>query len=331
MSLPTTQSSVRSRDIGSPRGENLAPRQPVIPREPGWKGWFEGGAKELLRQRKSWLVSAALHAIILASFAAIVFHAKQQPSPLGIEAILGEDTVRNSFETLLESSPVILAETSTAESTQSDAHMLADQAVAESAARAMGDLARLGNGGLGDGTGEGGGGGRGPGLVGGFFGTQTAGNTFVYVVDMSGSMAGDRFRRAISELIKSINKLKGEQSFYVYFFNDRAFPLFDPKPAKSLISASTANKQRASRWIRSRQPSSTTNPMFALQQALEMKPDVIFLLTDGELDDPTTVRKMIRQYNEGTQIHTIAFENEEASETLKTIANENHGTFRFVR
>ncbi len=30
-----------------------------------------------------------------------------------------------------------------------------------------------------------------------------------------------------------------------------------------------------------------------------MKPEVIFLLTDGELDDPLEVRQMIKKFNNG--------------------------------
>jgi hypothetical protein len=149
---------------------------------------------------------------------------------------------------------------------------------------------------------------------------------------MSGSMQGDRFRRATGELARSINKLRSEQSFYVFFFNDRTYPLFDPKPARGILPASPSNRARAIRWIRSREPSRTTDPNLALLQALEMKPDVIFFLTDGELDDPSGVRSMIRANNKSkVVIHTIAFENEDGATTLEAIARENKGEFRFVK
>jgi uncharacterized protein with von Willebrand factor type A (vWA) domain len=222
----------------------------------------------------------------------------------------------------------------------SDSVDVSREEASETARRTLGDLNSLGIGtgasGSGDGGegsgGEGSGSGRGPGLGAGFFGAKGAGKTFVYVVDMSGSMEGERFRRALAELIRSINKLSAEQSFYVIFFNDKMFPMFDPQPAKGLIPATTANKSRATRWIRNRKPSSTTDPKAALEKALGMKPQVIFLLTDGELDDPAEVRHMIRRENKtNVVIHTIAFENEEGATTLETIATENNGTFLFVR
>jgi uncharacterized protein with von Willebrand factor type A (vWA) domain len=164
----------------------------------------------------------------------------------------------------------------------------------------------------------------------GFFGTQGEGRSFIYIVDMSGSMGGDRFQRAIAEMIRSVNRLKPHQEFYVFFFNDRTYPLFDPKPATRMIMGTPANKARANRWIRSRRPTGLTNPMFALEQALEMKPDVIYLLTDGEIDNADEVREMIRKRNRGASIHTIAFENPEGAATLEAIAKENKGVFRFV-
>ncbi len=203
----------------------------------------------------------------------------------------------------------------------------------------LGDFAGMGiigagrgDGGSGGGSGGGTGIGHGPGLGAGFFGTKGVGKSFIYVVDMSGSMYGDRFSRAKSELVKSINKLSAEQKFYVFFFNDRTFPLFEPKPAKGMIPATKSNKERASRWIGLRRAESTTNPNYALLQALEMKPEVIFLLTDGELDEPDLVRQMIRKNNKSNVvIHTIAFENPEGGKTLEAIAEENNGVYRFVK
>ena len=68
-----------------------------------------------------------------------------------------------------------------------------------------------------------------------------------------------------------------------------------------------------------------------------MKPEVIFLLTDGELDNGVDdiskdVRQMLVEKNRShVVIHTIAFESDEGTATLEAIARENNGTFRFVR
>jgi hypothetical protein len=277
-------------------------------------------------QNPGWLLSAGLHMSAAVVLSLMLLGAQRDRPSLGIEAALSEVTGDEKLESVLDSGAVDIV--SSPDMTRSQASELARQVADEAAARALGDIDRIGLGGTGQGAGTGGA----PGLGVGFFGTQGKGASFVYVVDMSGSMAGDRFRRAIGELMRSVNKLKPEQKFYVYFFNDRAYPLFDPRPAHGLVPATPGNKTRALRWIRQRQPSSTTNPDLALQQALDLKPDVIFLLTDGELDDPEAVQTMIRKRNRtGVTIHTIAFENEEGGATLEAIARENNGTFRFIR
>jgi hypothetical protein len=285
----------------------------------------------LLLQNQGWFLSLAFHVTVLACFSISLIRIDRDRHPLGIEGSLAEQDGAGGLENLLQTPSFEVAGAES--SVSSSSAELSRQATDEAATRALGDLNALGfgTGASGDGTGDEGGG-RAPGLGAGFFGAKGAGKSFVYVVDMSGSMEGDRFRRAIAELIRSINKLAPEQTFYVIFFNDKTFFLFDPQPAKGLIAANTSNKSRATRWIRNRRPSSTTDPMLALQKALAMKPEVIFLLTDGELDNPADVRHMISRENKtGVVIHTIAFENEEASATLETIAAENNGTFRLVK
>lgn len=280
-----------------------------------------------------WLASVAVHIGAAAGLSVVLFTASPRQQGLGIEGGLGERLGEVEFESGFDGDSVELSG-SPPPAGQIDASSVLQQSADQAAAQALGQIRGLGfgQGGSGDGTGTGTGSGRAPGPGAGFFGSQGQGKTFVYVVDMSASMSGERFRRAISELIQSINRLKPEQSFYVYFFNDRAYPLFDPHPARGMVPATPPNRSRASRWIRTRQPASTTNPHLAIQQALEMKPDVIFLLTDGELDEPEEVQKMIRKYNKsGVSIHTIAFENPDGAATLKTIAEENKGTFRFVK
>ncbi|MGQ0633627.1 MAG: VWA domain-containing protein [Planctomycetaceae bacterium] len=290
-------------------------------------GWL------LCLQYPGWLLSLGLHTVMLTCLAVIVTHAERKGGALGVEASLAAPDAGQPFENILES---VAVEVAVAPGGGGDeASVIAEQAALSAADQAMGDVERLGwfgsGGGSRGGEGEGVGSGKGPGLGAGFFGTKTAGKTFVYVVDMSGSMKGRRFDRAQAELVRSIGKLGADQSFFVYFFNDRAYPLFDPRPAKGLLPATNGNKSRASRWIRTREPFSMTNPTLALQMALAMQPQVIYFLTDGELDDPDLVRRVIREANSAkTQIHTIAFENEDGVRTLETIAAENNGTFRFI-
>lgn len=181
-----------------------------------------------------------------------------------------------------------------------------------------------GNGAGGVGTGPGGGG------I-GFFNSRAEGTSFVFIVDSSGSMTDQgRFGRATAELKRSLSKLKAYQKFYVIFFNSETFPMFYPRPASELLPATTANRQRAVSWINNQKPSSLTDPRRAVELALELKPDAIFLLTDGEFHPE--VPALIRYLNkDGVVIHTIAFEGREGEAMLEAIARQNKGTYRYVK
>jgi hypothetical protein len=321
--------------------DRLEPAWEPRPRRGGWRAqlaWLLLVVKLFCLHNFNWLLSAGLHAFLTLCIAGVAFqHHRQQTAGVGLEAGTFDGQGEEGFENVLGADGLAAGGGGTPFETALQPVDMSPQA---GDLNSLNELFRMsgggpgGDGGEGGGSGGGSGGGHGPGsgLGAGFFGSKGAGKSFVYVVDCSGSMYGHRFDRAKRELVVSINKLKPEQKFYVYFFNDRTFPLFDPKPASGMLPATKDNRDRASRWIRTRQPESTTNPTLALKQALEMKPEVIFLLTDGELDEPAEVRQMIQKNNKSNVvIHTIAFDNEEATATLEAIAKENNGTFRFVK
>ena len=60
-----------------------------------------------------------------------------------------------------------------------------------------------------------------------------------------------------------------------------------------------------------------------------MKPDMIYLLTDGEI--PAETRGFLKERNRNKIIiHTIAFQSLDGHTVLKQIAEDHRGTFRFV-
>jgi von Willebrand factor type A domain len=305
--------------------------------------WLLLVIKQLCRRNLDWLISAGIHTVILLAIGMTAWSASKRSTTVQFESALGVNLAETDFESVFPGDGNMGGGGTPSEKLEDQLPPTFD-AIFDAQPRdfvnkgfapligGTGDSTGRGDGGEGGGRGGGTGTGVGPGIGAGFFGTTGAGNSFVYIVDMSGSMHGTRFERAKKELIRSIKKLGPEQKFYVYFFNDRTYGLFDPKPAAGMIPANNTNKDRAKRWIDTRQAESTTNPNYALQLALEMRPDVIFLLTDGELDEPEAIRQMIRKTNRyNVVIHTIAFENEDGGVTLKTIAEENSGTYRFVR
>jgi hypothetical protein len=171
----------------------------------------------------------------------------------------------------------------------------------------------------------GGGGGKGV----GFFGTRARADSVIFIVDMSGSMEGHRFDRAVEELIHSLNLLQPTQKFFIFFYNGVTYPMFEQRNSK-LLPATSGNRAKAAKWIKAFRPEGDTAPEDAIERALKMKPQVIYFLTDGEI--PNTTRSTAQRFNteHKTVIHTIAFEYEGGAEQLRGIAVDSKGKYRFV-
>lgn len=182
--------------------------------------------------------------------------------------------------------------------------------------------------------GTGTGAGVGSGAADGFFGMPfELGQRIVFVVDNSRSMnhphdspAKTRYRRLKEELVRCILEMKSHQSFYVVFFSNVTTPM----PARGLQPATDAVRRPLLYWI-ARLPAggAPTDPIEALELGLELRPDVLCFLTDGEFP-PGVKRKMAAISQTRTAIHTFAFGDPEAEETLRSLAERNSGEYRFV-
>lgn len=154
--------------------------------------------------------------------------------------------------------------------------------------------------------------------------------SFVFVVDASGSMHGARFDRARRELMATLEQLEPTQRFYVVFFNEYDFPQFHPQRTREYIAATPDNLRRVQGWINSLRAAGDTHPMSALRKGLELRPDALYLLSDGAFELRTL--SLIRQFNKhGTTIHTIGLEDPAGETLLKAIAEENAGGYHFVK
>jgi VWA domain-containing protein len=160
-----------------------------------------------------------------------------------------------------------------------------------------------------------------------FFGLKARGSKFVYVVDCSGSMSGRKLLAAKAEIYRSINAYKSSMKFYIFFYNSTPIAM----PGKQLIPAVQANKTKAFNWVEHITTGGGTQPAPAVLEALKLKPDAIWLLSDGLFSQQACDE--IRQANSDgkVQIHTIAFHDNHGEAQLKRIAQENRGKYRFVQ
>ena len=177
-----------------------------------------------------------------------------------------------------------------------------------------------------------------------------AARKIVFVVDASGSMIGV-FPFVIAELSRSLAKLSPAQSYAVIFFQ-RDEALLAP-PRGRLTTATNEHVERTIRWIQGEPgrpptvvPTGRSNPMRALQAALDLDPEVIFLLSSNvtgsgryavdlaelleQLDELNPVDP--RNQKRDTTINCIQFLDPDPLDALRQIV-EQHGTeggYRFL-
>ncbi len=175
-----------------------------------------------------------------------------------------------------------------------------------------------------------------------FFGVKAEGNTFCYLVDSSPSMRKDNaFATAKAQLVRSISTMKPKQRFFISFFAKEIedLTLEGHTAAPFPVYATSENLRKTLQWIeRVRIQENGKAPTDALKRAIEMDPDGIFLLFDGDtsVDVPAFLRKanrtsdIISGEHPRVPIHTLGFYSEQHQAMMKRIAQENLGTFRFI-
>ncbi len=163
-----------------------------------------------------------------------------------------------------------------------------------------------------------------------FFGSKAKGRRFVFVVDNSNSMQRGRFHTAVNELVKTVEQMEADQYFYVIFFSDTAYPLFWPSPVSQLVPATRKNKERLQQWLYTVELCLHTRGSEAMQLALSLRPDAIYVLGDGAFTDKTA-QQLTLPHNRRTPIFTLGMQVPEKGKTqLTQIAKANNGTYRLV-
>lgn len=140
------------------------------------------------------------------------------------------------------------------------------------------------------------------------FGSNEAeGRSFVFLIDRSASMGGSglgAIEAAAKELATSVASLEESHKFQVIAYNQK--PLY--LTAREMIPATAGNKQQLIDFVKNLPAFGSTEHEVGIYAALKLKPDAIFLLTDG--GDPmlnTGQLKNIRAASKGTTIHCLHF------------------------
>jgi len=164
-----------------------------------------------------------------------------------------------------------------------------------------------------------------------------------YVVDASGSMVGS-LPLVLDELTRSLQALSSDQQFALLFFQ-RNEAVAAP-PGDRFVQATPEQIDRTLRWARQRiVPAGRSNPMKALEAALRLRPDAVFLLSTSitgsgqfEIDQQELLKRLDRANpadgsgRRRSLIHCIQFLDPDPLDTLLRIAEVHGGpgSFRFL-
>jgi hypothetical protein len=166
-----------------------------------------------------------------------------------------------------------------------------------------------------------------------FGGPSATGRSFVFVIDRSASM-GSRglgvIEAAAEELKSSIGRLTDEQTFQVVAYNHSA-TFFT---GRDLIPATAENQKKLVRFVASLAAYGETQHMYGLLAAIRMKPEVIYLFTDGDPALNVGDLRLIReQAGARTSVHCLQFGRGQPPDTqpsYQRLARENRGSYLYI-
>lgn len=169
------------------------------------------------------------------------------------------------------------------------------------------------------------------------FGVSGTGSTFVYVFDRSESMrapAGAPLRASKSELIRSLETLTERQQFQIIFYNDEAEVFKAYGDRTGLVLGEEGTIARAKEFVRRTTAIGGTEHEAALRMALRLAPDVIFFLTDAQIQTMSNAQLdeiNRRAESAGTTIHGIQFGSgpKPSSSFVERLATQNKGGYRY--
>jgi hypothetical protein len=244
-------------------------------------------------------------------------------------SIMAEESLSESDAEFEDLMPDDIAEFSAIETSDIMSDLDADVSAADVAVGEVGARPRLGGAGAGSGDSPSLGGGGGGAT---FFGISSRGTRFAYIVDRSSSMERQqRLVKARDELIRSLRNLPDYAQFFVVFYSTEV--LLPPMQRTTWLNARPSIVSRFGRWLDGVTPEGGTKPSgaFTVLFSLDVRPDVIFFLTDGEI--PAGTAQEVRALNGSGKkvvVNTISFGTNASQDTLRQIAADSGGTWRHV-
>jgi hypothetical protein len=110
------------------------------------------------------------------------------------------------------------------------------------------------------------------------------------------------------------------------------------EPESEPVAATPENLEKLEVWVKRVQVEPWTNPLDAVQFAMRIAPDAVYLLTDGEFTDRGRTVRFLQNHAAArpktdpprTVFHCVGFHSREGEPALKIIAQQNGGSYRFI-
>jgi Ca-activated chloride channel homolog len=164
---------------------------------------------------------------------------------------------------------------------------------------------------------------------------QINAKNITFVLDVSGSMAGEKMRQAKHALLYSVNNLNPGDGFDIIRFSTEAYSLFG-----NIEEATESNIKKAEKFIESLKPVGGTNIEEALKIALKEndnsgKTHLIIFITDGkptigETNDELLLKKLANSNKSKTRIFTFGIGNEINTHFLDKITDLTKATRTYI-
>jgi hypothetical protein len=255
------------------------------------------------------IVSTAMHVIVLVGLGLIFVAADAKPERVVITLGATEDQAIDElspveFEASAETAEAVESEPAMEPLPELDA-LVAEPVVVDSAASSespldvdpssvaptsfdSGDmLAAIGGGGEGEPSGAGRG--RGDSATApaagtaAFFGRSGQGQSVCFICDNSNSYRDGGFHMVLDEVARSVDALQPGQSFFVIFFSDAAYPMFQPDRLDALQPASPDAKRRLRSWLGTVEMCAGGQGIDeAIELAGSLGAEVVYFLSDGD-------------------------------------------------
>ncbi len=152
----------------------------------------------------------------------------------------------------------------------------------------------------------------------------------VFILDISGSMAGSSIEQARASLIQALDRLKPQDRFNIIWFNDRTESLYP-----HTMPATADNIRHAGSIIDGLQADGGTVMLPALALALSDQPapsrvrQVIFL-TDGNVDNERELFSLIKRRLGDNRLFTVGIGSAPNSYFMRKAARAGRGSFTHI-